>query len=72
MRVRGDKKQKVNWQGAEVFSIECARDGGLGLFALVLLREAGIPAQRASSPFQGHVGIRVPKRYVARAEKLVL
>ena len=56
------------------FSIEKATEGGLGLYAITLLQEHGVPARRfaGGSPYMGHVAIEVPLRYQSKAERLVL
>ena len=65
---------KIDWRAVktEHFSIESAREGGLGLFAIRILADAGIPARRCESVYQGHVGIEVPAKFAKRAEKLIL
>lgn len=69
-------KEFTNWKEIETvsFSIESAREGGLGLYAITLLHSVGIPARRdpAGTPYQGHVAIQVPKRFERKAERLVL
>lgn len=68
---------KWNFNGGDVvverLNVPVARDGGLGLYAIQILLDAGIPARRDSdgSIFMGHVAIMVPKRYAKRAERLV-
>jgi hypothetical protein len=74
MRKKKTQTLKTNWADREkivTLSIENARSGGLGLFALRLLKDAGIPARRGVTVYQDHVGIEVPKRFAARAEKLI-
>ena len=76
------KKQppKYNWidkrtgllKKTAKFSIYNAKSGGLGLFAIRLLKEAGIPARQCATPYMEHVGIEVPAKFERRAEKLVL
>ena len=64
--------KKIDWSGAVTLSILTAREGGYGMYALNILRSVGIPAKRGSSPYIGHVGILVPRKFVKRAERLIL
>ena len=68
------KSQKFDWKDVKTvtFSIESAKAGGLGLYAITMLKDAGIPARRGVTPYQDHVAIEVPAKFEKRAERLVL
>jgi hypothetical protein len=69
--IRAELKKEFG-KGFVTFSIENSKSGGLGFFALAILKLHGIPARRGTTVYQDHVGIEVPKRYERRAGKLIL
>lgn len=61
----------ANWENVARFSLLKQTEGGRGLSVLKDLEDAGIPARRCASPYVGHVGVEVPKRYCARADRII-
>ncbi len=54
------------------FSILKSQEGGWGWYGMELLKAAGIPAKKGHTPYIGHIGIEVEKRYQKRASKILL
>jgi hypothetical protein len=69
---RVSKVNEALWRDPATFSIDSAKEGGLGWFAITMLHNAGIPARRGTTVYEGHVGIQVPRRYEQKAERIVL